>query len=498
MKVIAMYLPQFHRVKENDEWWGEGFTEWTTVSKAKPLFQNHEQPLVPLNSNYYDLLQHETIQWQAKLMSQYGIDAMCFYHYWFRNGRKILEKPAENLLKWKDIDMPFCFSWANETWARTWSNLTGFNNWASEYETNSEANENGILLDQQYGDKTEWEIHFNYLIDFFRDDRYIKIDGKPVFVFYKSRDIHCLENMIEYWNDLAKENGFEGIYTIGNNPRQSQCEALNKVMMSEPGYSMQRCKSVLKNGVTCYDYDEVWNNIIHEEANNTVIGGFVSYDDTPRHGSKGVVIENATPSKFERYMTILMERNQKMGNEFVFVNAWNEWGEGMKLEPDQKCKYKYLNAIKNAKKNLQKGRYREDKAQSLAPILNLDYDKEKHFRIILDRWLEFQESDVSIIKLLNGYLDGTFAIYGYGILGKHLMKELSEVSLRPEFVVDRSHQKAKGIKLLNLSEPWPEVDVMIVTATYDYGTVYSFIKSKNRNINVVSLEHIILDYREER
>ena len=118
MKVIAMYLPQFHRVKENDEWWGEGFTEWTAVRGAKQLFNGHYQPRIPQNRNYYDLLEKDTMLWQASLMKQYGIDGMCIYHYWFKDGRKILEKPAENLLQWKDVDMPFCFSWANETWAR--------------------------------------------------------------------------------------------------------------------------------------------------------------------------------------------------------------------------------------------------------------------------------------------------------------------------------------------------------------------------------------------
>lgn len=124
MRVIAMYLPQFHRVKENDIWWGEGFTEWTSVRSAERLFPGHEQPHVPLHGNYYDLLQPETMRWQAELMKRFGVDGMCFYHYYFKDGRKILEKPAENLLQWKDIDMPFCFSWANESWVRSWSRLS--------------------------------------------------------------------------------------------------------------------------------------------------------------------------------------------------------------------------------------------------------------------------------------------------------------------------------------------------------------------------------------
>ena len=136
MKILAMYLPQFHRVQENDEWWGEGFTEWTSVRSAKPLFPEHDQPHAPLHENYYDLMNPETMRWQADLMHHYGVDGMCFYHYYFKDGRRILERPAENLLHWKDIDMPFCFSWANEAWIRSWSRLTGSegNAWASKFD----------------------------------------------------------------------------------------------------------------------------------------------------------------------------------------------------------------------------------------------------------------------------------------------------------------------------------------------------------------------------
>lgn len=123
MKIFTMYLPQFHRTLENDAWWGEGFTDWVSTKNVAPLFSGHVQPRIPLNSNYYDLTEKETMKWQAELMHQYGIDGMCIYHYWFKDGRKVLEKPAENLLKWKDIDMPFCFYWANESWARSWSNV---------------------------------------------------------------------------------------------------------------------------------------------------------------------------------------------------------------------------------------------------------------------------------------------------------------------------------------------------------------------------------------
>ena len=159
-KIISMYLPQFHRVKENDEWWGEGFTEWTAVKQADSLFDGHYQPRIPLNGNYYDLLDKETMQWQADLMKKYGIDGQCIYHYWFKEGRQILEKPAQNLLKWTDIDMPFCFCWANESWARTWSGLKNTNAWSAKQEPKKQGDHNGLLLEQYYG--TEECLKYNH------------------------------------------------------------------------------------------------------------------------------------------------------------------------------------------------------------------------------------------------------------------------------------------------------------------------------------------------
>ena len=205
MKILAMYLPQFHRVLENDEWWGNGFTDWVSAKKAKPLYEGHYQPHVPLGENYYNLLNKDVMVWQAELMKKYGVDGMCIYHYWFKDGRKILEKPAENLLQWKEIEMPFCFCWANETWARSWAQIQGANSWADMYEQyaadGSDQSQKAILLEQQYGEKKDWKKHFDYLNMFFRDERYIKIDDKPIFDFYKTADISCLDEMICYWQD---------------------------------------------------------------------------------------------------------------------------------------------------------------------------------------------------------------------------------------------------------------------------------------------------------
>lgn len=164
-KTIAIYLPQFHEVEENNRWWGQGFTDWVTVKNALSLFQGHRQPRVPLDQNYYDLLQHDTMKHQAEMAAKYKVSGFCFYHYWFKDGRRILEKPAENLLRWTDIDMPFCFSWANQTWARTWTNVSNSNAWIDVDFENRESGDD-ILLRQSYGGKKDWKEHFEYLLPF--------------------------------------------------------------------------------------------------------------------------------------------------------------------------------------------------------------------------------------------------------------------------------------------------------------------------------------------
>lgn len=193
MKIIAFYLPQFHNIPENDEWWGDGFTEWVNVKAAKPLFEGHQQPKVPLNDNYYNLLDDNVKIWQAKIAKEHGVYGFCYYHYWF-SGKMLLEKPMEQMLKNKAVDIPFCISWANETWTKAWVN-----------------DEKKVLILQKYGEKDEWKQHFDYLLPFFKDDRYIKENNKPLFIIYRPEVVECLNEMLDYWNQLAIENGFDGM-----------------------------------------------------------------------------------------------------------------------------------------------------------------------------------------------------------------------------------------------------------------------------------------------
>ena len=193
MKIIAFYLPQFHEIPENNKWWGKGFTEWVNVKKARPLFENHNQPRVPLNKNYYNLLDEKTQKEQVKLANDYGLYGFCFYHYWF-DGKLLLEKPVEKFLKNKSLDTHFCICWANEHWTNAWANK-----------------EAKVLIEQKYGNKKEWKDHFDYLLNFFKDDRYIKENNKPLLVIYRPELIDCLKEMLEFWDEEAKKHGFAGL-----------------------------------------------------------------------------------------------------------------------------------------------------------------------------------------------------------------------------------------------------------------------------------------------
>ena len=260
-KILAVYLPQFHETPDNNLWWGEGFTDWQSVKTAEPLFTMHNQPRVPLESQYYDLSQKETMMNQAQLAKKYGIDGFCFYHYYFENGKRELEKPAENLLKWKDIDMPFCFNWASESWIRSWSKICG-NVWAEKYE--KEDNLGSVLAKQNYGTEREWVNHFNYLLPFFQDSRYIRIDNRPVFIFYSPDDIAVLHEMIACWRELAEKAGLKGLYLIGAHMNAAD-RSLDAAIVYEPRNAINKLnlqgKVKLNNNVRCFEYESLWDDI---------------------------------------------------------------------------------------------------------------------------------------------------------------------------------------------------------------------------------------------
>lgn len=364
MKVIAFYLPQFHAIPENDEWWGKGFTEWVNVKKAKPLFDGHYQPRVPLNKNYYNLLNDDVMDWQVNLAKKYGVCGFCFYHYWF-NGHMLLEKPVDNFLKNKKLDLPFCICWANEHWTNAWV-----------------SKENKILIAQRYGGPKEWEEHFKYILNFLKDPRYITDDGKPLIVIYRPELIECLNNMLDYWQKLAMEAGLEGLAFAYEHPNfdfmphkdDSRFKYNIEYQPSYANYDLNKNRQTFlrvvktkiirmldkfeisiiqphRSKLIKSNYDEVWNAVLSHMPENEkcVPGAFVDWDNTPRRQNRGSVFVGATPEKFEKYMTEQIKRAKEVYHkDMLFLFAWNEWAEGGYMEPDEKFGYGYLEALRKA------------------------------------------------------------------------------------------------------------------------------------------------------
>lgn len=346
MKLIAFHLPQFHQIAENDAWWGEGFTEWTNTKKAVPLYPGHLQPRIPLENYYYNLMDSSARQWQAMAAKSYGIYGFCYYHYWF-HGKQLLEQPVKQILRSGEPDFPFCLSWANETWTRKW-----------------DGGDRHILIEQTYGEEEEWSQHFYELLDAFRDPRYIKLNGRPLFLIYRPSNIPRCQDMLSFWNKLACENGLEGMYfvqTLGGFPI-SNLDGFDASVEFEPHYTFahsgsnafwRRIKTGDKEHLVI-DYDNTWELIInrsHRRDRGQPIfpGAFVSWDNTPRLGDRGQSTIGASPQKFEWYLSRQIKRAKTLYNsEFLFINAWNEWAEGAFLEPDQHYGFQYLEAVKNA------------------------------------------------------------------------------------------------------------------------------------------------------
>ena len=508
MRVLAMYLPQFHRIPENDKWWGEGFTEWTAVKNAKPLFEGHDQPRVPLDENYYDLLDKKTMEWQAGLMHEYGIDGICIYHYWFGNGKKLLEKPAENLLQWKDIDMPFCFCWANETWARTWSNAGKWskNAWAESLEPerngDNKSYETGILMEQDYGDKNAWIEHFEYLLPFFRDERYIKYDEKPLVLIYKATEIDCLKEMLNCWRCLAVNAGFEGIYIIGGGLDRDISDSVDAVYYRAPA-DLHKLAEKFPNRVrksAPINYKDVWDVILESSPVFDVqpfFMGIVGYDTSPRQGKKATIYDNSTPEEFERNLYKLMFKNSVYGSGITFINAWNEWGEGMYLEPDTCDGYAYLEAVKSAKAmyvnsdNGMENRYNYSKNElELLQHSCADYFAQKKRAdanvVLLDKLLYIYEKGVDPIEYISKLAMGEVAVYGYGILGKHLCRMLIKKDIKINCILDMNTSltmeeeiaKKVGNHICAITE-MPEVDCVLVALSQKNEEITNALTERN-------------------
>ena len=369
MKIIPLYLPQFHTIPENDEWWGKGFTEWVNVRDAKPLFEGHNQPRVPLNNNYYDLSDIETLKWQCRIAKEYGIYGFCMYLYWF-NGHLLLEKPMEMLLAHPEIDIKYCISWANHDWTDAWK--------ASNRQPK-------VLIAHNFDDEKDWVDHFNYLLPFFKDPRYMTENNKPLMVIYIPNIIRKLKKMLDVWSQMARDNGFDGLtfiyqsaassfdnswdhslfdYGVEMNPgyvglanRQKNSSFFPKLM--KYSHEIKRFLHIRRSllpqkkitEVSKADYDYTWQRILElrplSNAPKMIPCAFTDWDNTPRHKERGYLYQGVSPDKFKSYFKQLIDNTKNFyDTDMIFVFAWNEWAEGGYLEPDEKNGFAFLEAIK--------------------------------------------------------------------------------------------------------------------------------------------------------
>ncbi len=356
--VVALYLPQYHPTPDNDEWWGEGFTEWTNVAKAKKLYRNHYQPRIPANLGFYDLRLPEVREKQVEMAKRAGVSAFCYYHYWFGNGKEELERPFKEVVASGKPDFPFCLCWANEPWYSKMWNQDG-------------TIEKKLLVDQVYPGKEENEQHFYAYLDAFKDSRYYKIHGKLVFVIYKPYHFKEVSSFMKQWNELAKHNGLPGFYFIGHcqNPKSQKdvddmkalgFDAINVLHLTNYKAESTGIFSRISNYLThqligrpyINDYKSILNRLVGPEARlKYVYPSLVpNWDHTPRSGKGGYLFEKCEPELFEKHCRMVFDeiKNKSEEDRIVFLKSWNEWGEGNYMEPDLRYGFGYIDALKRA------------------------------------------------------------------------------------------------------------------------------------------------------
>lgn len=346
VRPIAFYLPQFHPIPENDFWWGKGFTEWTNVCKARPNFLGHHQPRVPADLGYYDLRVAEIMDQQAEMARRFGIYGFCFYYYWF-GGKRLLEMPIERMLKTGKPDMPFCLCWANENWTRRW-----------------DGRDKEILVAQAYSESDERAV-INDLIRYFRDNRYIRIDGRPLLLVYRVDLLPDFRATAELWREECRKEGVGEIYIAmvesfglvhaGFHPRKFGCDAAVEFPPQGLAEQKQPSGKIINPHfkATVADYrDLAVCYATREIPDYTRFRGIMpGWDNTARRQNDGFSFEHATPGAFQAWAESIIRstRLQQFGDErLVFINAWNEWAEGAYLEPDSRFGYTYLEALQNA------------------------------------------------------------------------------------------------------------------------------------------------------
>lgn len=381
-RIIAYYLPQFHPIPENDKWWGKGFTEWTNVGKAKPLFRGHYQPRVPADLGYYDLRLPEIKEQQALMAKEAGIEGFCYWHYWFEEGKELLEKPFKDVLESGKPDFPFCLGWANHSWTnKTWTKL-------------NKTTKESMLAEQKYNGIEEHKKHFYELLGAFKDKRYIKVDDKPLFVVFSPKSIPNVKEFIKLWNELAIENGLKGIHFVGITEnfeiRQTDAEGKENFKLNsntnnaglyynsilELGFNAVNSRGMnraqLKNESNSliyyfkkfldvklniqilkkYDYKKIIKHLYASEDSweNVYPTIIPNWDRSARSGKKAVIWHESTPALFKENIEECIDliKNKDEEHRVIFLQSWNEWAEGNYVEPDLKFGKGYLNALKDS------------------------------------------------------------------------------------------------------------------------------------------------------
>jgi hypothetical protein len=363
-RVIAMYLPQFHPVAENDEWWGKGFTEWTNVGKAKALFKGHFQPRVPADLGYYDLRLPEVRRAQAEMAKEAGIEGFMYWHYWFGDGKRLLERPFNEVVESGNPDFPFCLGWANESWENKLWNA-------------NDTKLNKLLIEQKYLGEKDNEFHFYSLLNSFKDSRYIRVDNRPIFFIYKPQKFKDVNLFIAQWNQLAKINGIEeGFYFVAHADTFEEYENLIGLGFDAiEVYSLKRVHeyyrktnsllfkvidkvdSMIKESLSLkklriVEYKKAIDLFINKKEDsveNVIPTVLPNWDHSPRSGDNAWIVHNSTPELFKKHVSDALDciKDKPDERKIIFLKSWNEWAEGNYMEPDLKFGKGYINALRD-------------------------------------------------------------------------------------------------------------------------------------------------------
>lgn len=342
-RVVAFYLPQYHPIPENDEWWGKGFTEWTNVARARRLFPGHDQPRIPAELGYYDLRVPESREAQADLAREHGIHGFCYYHYWF-GGKRLLERPFLEVLKTGKPQLPFCLCWANQTWTGVWHGCP-----------------ERVLIEQTYPGRQDHERHFAFLQSAFADSRYIHVEGKPLFLIFDSVTVGEPRQFTDALREQASRSGLKGLFLVAVDRTEGIAQAGFDAGMTLP---LKRCVS-LRRGISfkvlsrlrrllgwprqVFSYREAVHLLCDPSGSRSDVIPCVlpNWDNSPRTGRRGIILHGSTPELFRTHLrdALAQAANKPSSRRLLFVKSWNEWAEGNYLEPDQRFGRAYLRVI---------------------------------------------------------------------------------------------------------------------------------------------------------